>query len=185
MLFRETPVHGAYLIIPELRADERGFFARVWCDKEQGDHKLTTKLAQASISFNYEKGTLRGLHYQLPPCQEVKIVTCYRGAIYDVVLDLRSDSPTYLKWAGYELTAENRHRLYVPEGCAHGFQTLADESEVLYLISHPYSANHARGVRHNDRALGIDWPLPVTRMSDADRGWPDYHPVSDPSEQSR
>jgi dTDP-4-dehydrorhamnose 3,5-epimerase len=174
MLFIETKVFGAYVIDLERRADERGYFARVWCEKELQAHGLTARVAQVNVSGNARKGTLRGMHHQLAPRQEVKIVTCTRGAIYDVALDLRRDSPTYLKWVAAELTAANRRMLYIPEGCAHGFQTLADDTELLYLMSEFYSPELARGVRCDDPAFGIEWPLAVTCMSAADRDWPDY-----------
>lgn len=174
MLFQEIGVRGAMLVEPEPRFDQRGLFARVWCEQEWAAKGLTAHIAQVSISFNAIKGTLRGMHFQSHPAREAKLVGCTRGAIYDVVLDLRQDSPTYLQWASVELTAENRRRLYVPEGCAHGFQSLEDASELLYLISHPYSPEHARGVRYNDPTFAIKWPLPVTMISDADRTWPDY-----------
>jgi dTDP-4-dehydrorhamnose 3,5-epimerase len=135
---------------------------------------LTARLAQVNVSLNVRKGTLRGLHFQLPPCQEAKIVSCTRGAIYDVVVDLRRDSPTHMQWAAVELTAGNRRQLYVPEGCAHGFQTLDDNSELLYLMSEFYSPEHARGVRYNDPSFGIAWPLAAECLSEADRAWPDY-----------
>lgn len=176
MLFRETRVQGAYLIEPERRSDQRGWFARVWCEEECAVVGMTPHIAQVSVSFNAIRGTLRGMHYQVSPAEEAKVVCCTQGAIYDVVLDLRLDSPTYLQWAAVELTAENRGRLYVPEGCAHGFQTLTDAAEVLYLISHPYRPEWARGCRHDDPAFGLKWPLAVSMISDADRAWPDYAP---------
>jgi dTDP-4-dehydrorhamnose 3,5-epimerase len=183
MFFRETKVKGAFVVDLERRADDRGFFARVWCEKEFQAQGLTARLAQVNASSNVRKGTLRGLHFQLPPCQEAKVVSCTRGAIYDVVVDLRRDSPTHMQWAGVELTANNRRMLYVPEGCAHGFQTLDENSELLYLMSEFYSPEHARGVRYDDPSFGIAWPLPAECLSEADRAWPDYlrgawtHPV--------
>jgi dTDP-4-dehydrorhamnose 3,5-epimerase len=174
MLFTETRVKGAHVVDLERRADDRGFFARAWCQKEFQIQGLTARLTQVNVSFNRRKGTLRGLHFQLPPYQEAKVVSCTQGAIYDVVVDLRRDSPTHLQWAAVELTAGNRRMLYVPEGCAHGFQTLADHSELLYLMSEFYSPEHARGVRYNDPSFGITWPLPAECLSEADRAWPDY-----------
>jgi dTDP-4-dehydrorhamnose 3,5-epimerase len=174
MFFTETRVKGAYVIDLERRADDRGFFARGWCQREFQTQGLTARLAQVNVSLNVRKGTLRGLHFQLPPCQEAKIVSCTRGAIYDVVVDLRRDSPTHMQWAAVELTAGNRRQLYVPEGCAHGFQTLDDNSELLYLMSEFYSPEHARGVRYNDPSFGIAWPLAAECLSEADRAWPDY-----------
>ena len=183
MIFRETRVKGAYVVDLERRADDRGFFARAWCQKEFQAKGLTARLAQVNVSFNVHRGTLRGLHFQLPPCQEAKVVSCIRGSIYDVVVDLRRDSPTHGQWAAVELTAGNRRMLYVPEGCAHGFQTMEDNSELLYLMSEFYSPEHACGVRYNDPSFGIAWPLPVECLSEADRAWPDYprgtstHPI--------
>jgi dTDP-4-dehydrorhamnose 3,5-epimerase len=174
MFFTETRVKGAYVIDLERRADDRGFFARAWCQKEFQTQGLTARLTQVNVSFNVRKGTLRGMHFQLRPRQEAKVVSCTRGAIYDVVVDLRRDSPTHMQWAAVELTAGNRRQLYVPEGCAHGFQTLDDNSELLYLMSEFYSPEHARGVRYNDPSFGIAWPLAPECLSEADRAWPDY-----------
>jgi dTDP-4-dehydrorhamnose 3,5-epimerase len=174
MFFRETKVKGAYVIDLDRRVDDRGYFARAWCQKEFQAQGLTARLAQVNVSFNVRKGTLRGMHFQLPPYQEAKIVSCTRGAIYDVVVDLRHDSPTYMQWDGVELTAGNRCQLYIPEGCAHGFQTLDDNSELLYLMSEFYSPQHARGVRYNDPSFNIAWPLPPQCLSEADRAWPDF-----------
>jgi dTDP-4-dehydrorhamnose 3,5-epimerase len=174
MIFRETAVSGAFVIDPERRTDARGFFARTWCQKEFEAHGLTAKLSQVNISGNLLKGTLRGMHYQRRPHEEAKAVNCIRGAIHDVVLDLRRDSMTYLKWDAVELTAENHRMLYVPEGCAHGFQTLTDDAEVLYLMSEFYAPGFSEGVRYNDPAFGIAWPLNVEVISDADRTWRDY-----------
>jgi len=158
----------------EKRGDERGFFARAFCEREFAQHGLSSRIVQANNSLSARKGTLRGMHYQRAPHQEAKVVGCIRGAIYDVVLDLRPDSPTYLRWAAAELTAENHRSLYIPEGCAHGFQTLMDGAEVLYLMSEFYAPGHAAGVRYDDPAFAIEWPLPVACISDADRAWPDY-----------
>jgi dTDP-4-dehydrorhamnose 3,5-epimerase len=174
MTFSETRVDGAFIIDLERRLDERGFFARAWCQEEFEAQGLIGRVAQANVSGNIRKGTVRGMHYQVSPQREVKVVSCTKGAIYDVVLDLRRDSATYLRWDAVEVTADNRRMLYVPEGCAHGFQTLADDTELLYLMSEFYSGGHARGVRHDDPAFGIEWPLDVTTISDADRSWPDY-----------
>jgi dTDP-4-dehydrorhamnose 3,5-epimerase len=177
MLFTETTVSSAYLLDLERRADHRGFFARAWCQKEFEARGITARIAQVNVSANARKGTLRGMHYQLPPHREAKVVSCTRGAIYDVVLDLREESPTFLRWFAAELTAENRRMLFIPEGCAHGFQTLTDDAEVLYLMSEFYAPRHGRGVRYDDPAFGIAWPLPVKCISDADRAWPDYRVV--------
>jgi len=174
MIFAATKVAGAYLVDLECRSDQRGFFARAWCSKEFEARGLTARLAQVNVSGNARKGTVRGLHYQLAPYREAKIVRCSRGAIYDVAVDLRPDSPTHLRWAAVELTAGNRRMLYVPEGCAHGYQTLTDDTELLYLMSESYSPEHARGVRYDDPTFGIEWPLAVENLSEADRSWPDY-----------
>lgn len=181
MIFTETRVRGAYAIDLERRIDERGFFARTWCQDEFRAHGLIARLAQINVSHNACRGTLRGMHYQQPPHEEVKVVSCTQGAIYDVVVDLRRDSPTYLAWDAVELTAENGRMLYVPAGCAHGFQTLTDDAQLLYLMSEFHSPAQARGVRHDDPALSIAWPLPVTCISDADRRWPDYQPERRPA----
>jgi dTDP-4-dehydrorhamnose 3,5-epimerase len=176
MRFTETKVAGAFLIEPEPIADERGFFARTWCREEFADHGLTAELAQANISFNHRKGTLRGLHYQAAPHAEAKLVRVTRGAIWDLALDLRRDSPTYLAWFGAELSDANRHMLYVPEGCAHGFLTLTDDAEVAYQMSAPYAPEAARGVRFDDPAFGIEWPGEVVVINQRDRSYPDVAP---------
>lgn len=174
MTFSELPLAGAYLIEVNRVADERGFFVRTWCREEFGVHGLPVDLAQSSISMNRQTGTLRGMHLQVAPHEEAKVVRCSRGSIYDVLLDLRRDSATYGKWHSVELTADNGRMLFVPRGCAHGFQTLEDTSEVTYLISESYHPESARGVRWNDPAFGIDWPLPVSVMSNADRSYADF-----------
>jgi dTDP-4-dehydrorhamnose 3,5-epimerase len=174
MRFTETKVAGAFLIEPEPIADERGFFARTWCREEFADHGLNPSLAQANVSFNHRKGTLRGLHYQADPHAEAKLVRVTRGAIWDLALDLRRDSPTFLEWVTVELTAENRRTLYVPEQFAHGYQTLADETEVWYQISERYAPDAARGLRWDDPRLAIEWPAAERRVISArDRAWPD------------
>jgi dTDP-4-dehydrorhamnose 3,5-epimerase len=166
--FTETKLHGVYLIDPQRFDDERGFFARTWCEREFAARGLNPRLAQCSVSYNRRKGTLRGLHYQAAPHQEAKLVRCTRGAIYDVVLDLRPASATFRQWAAMELTAGNYRMLYVPEGCAHGFQTLEDDSEVLYQISEFYAPEFMRGVRWDDPLFAISWPLHVTSISPRD-----------------
>ena len=176
MRFTETKVAGAFLIEPEPVADERGFFARIWCREEFADHGLTGELAQANISFNHRRGTLRGLHYQAAPDAEAKLVRVTRGAIWDLALDLRRDSPTYLAWFGAELSDANRAALYVPEGCAHGFLTLTDGAEVAYQMSAPYAPQAARGVRFDDPAFGIEWPGEVVVINERDRTYPDVAP---------
>jgi dTDP-4-dehydrorhamnose 3,5-epimerase len=176
MRFTETKVAGAYLVEPEQLADERGFFARTWCAEEFADHGLNPRLAQANISFNHRKGTLRGMHYQAEPHAEAKLVRCTRGAIFDVAVDLRPGSPTHRAWYGVELSADNRAMLYVPEGCAHGFLTLADATEVAYQMSAPFAPEAARGVRFDDPAFGIEWPGEVLVINERDRGYPDVGP---------
>ena len=174
MIFQPLEVSGAFLIEPEPIPDERGFFARLWCQRELEERGLVGRIAQCSQSFNTRRGTLRGLHYQLAPHAEVKVVRCTRGAIYDVILDLRPASPTFKKHSAVTLTAENRRMAYVPEGCAHGFQTLEDGTEVFYLISEFFQPDHARGVRWNDPAFGIPWPPGDKILNDRDRGYPDF-----------
>jgi dTDP-4-dehydrorhamnose 3,5-epimerase len=172
MIFTETQLAGAYLVDPERIEDGRGFFARTWCRDEFKRHRLNPGLVQCSVSYNRLRGTLRGMHFQAKPHEEAKLVRCTRGAIYDVIVDLRNDSPTYRHWIAVELTAENRRMLYVPEGFAHGFQTLADETEVFYQISKSYYPQAARGLRYDDPAVGITWPLAVAVISQKDQGYP-------------
>lgn len=174
MTFQETKIAGVFEIQVEPKVDERGFFARSWCRHEFEQQKLNPKLAQCSISFNSRKGTLRGMHYQTGPYVEAKLVRCTRGAIYDVAVDMRPHSTTFMQWFGTELTATNRCGLYIPEGCAHGFLTLEDETEVFYQISEFYQPEAARGVRWNDPAFGIVWPGTVEVISDRDRTYPDF-----------
>ncbi|MGH8931369.1 MAG: dTDP-4-dehydrorhamnose 3,5-epimerase [Egibacteraceae bacterium] len=176
MLFTETHVAGAFLFEPQRITDERGFFARTWCRTELQAHDLDTALAQCNISFNQHRGTLRGLHYQAAPHGEVKLVRCTRGAIFDVALDLRPGSATYGAHTTAVLTADNRHLLYIPKGCAHGFLTLEDETEVAYQMSAPYVPEAARGVRWDDPAFGIRWPEPVRVIAERDRTYPDVEP---------
>jgi dTDP-4-dehydrorhamnose 3,5-epimerase len=171
MTFRETTVEGAYLIEPEKLADERGFFARSWCRADFAARGLNPDLAQANIGFNPRRGTLRGLHYQAPPYEEAKLVRCTRGAVYDVAVDLRPQSPSYLKWFGVALQADDHAMLYVPEGCAHGYLTLTDDAEISYQTSHPYVPEAATGRRYDDPALGIDWPIEIELVSAQDRSW--------------
>jgi len=174
MIFTETKLKGSYLIEFEKRADERGFFARAWCEKEFAAHGLNANMAQVSVSYNASKGTLRGMHYQAFPYEETKLVRCTAGAIYDVILDLRPASITYGQWLGVELTAGNYRSLYVPAGFAHGFLTLEDGTEVLYQVSQFYHHEAERGVRYNDPAFGIEWPVDVLVLSEKDKRWPDY-----------
>jgi dTDP-4-dehydrorhamnose 3,5-epimerase len=174
MKFIKTKLGGAFIIEPEVIKDERGFFARTWCRRESKAFDLDADWVQCNVSFNRLSGTLRGMHYQAPPWEEIKLVRCTRGAIYDVIIDLRSDSKTLSQWVGAELTAENHHMMYVPKGFAHGFLTLADESEVFYQMSQFYSPEHAHGVRWNDPAFGIEWPIDVKVITDRDRAYPDF-----------
>jgi dTDP-4-dehydrorhamnose 3,5-epimerase len=174
MIFLETSLKGAFIIEPEKHEDERGFFARTWCQREFATYRLKTRLAQCSISFSHKRGALRGMHYQAAPYEEVKLVRCTRGAIYDVVVDLRPDSPTFTRWVAVELTADNHRMLYVPEKFAHGFQTLEDNTEVFYQMSQFYAPEYARGVRWNDLAFGIQWPLAERIISERDHSYPDF-----------
>lgn len=175
MIFTETKLPGAFIIELEKRTDERGFFARAWCRDEFKDHGLQTTWVQANIGFSKKRGTLRGLHYQVAPYQEVKLMRCIRGAIYDVIIDLRPESPTYKQWLGVELTADNRRMLYVPAGFAHGYQVLLDDSETFYQVSQAYTPRAERGVRWNDPAFGITWPIIDTViLSDKDKNSPDF-----------
>ena len=177
MIFEPIDVEGAYLIKPEPHEDERGSFLRVFCVREFAGHGLVTTVAQSSLSSNRRRGTLRGLHLQAPPFEEVKLVRCVRGAVHDVILDLRPASPTYLHHRAVTLSAENGMALYVPAGCAHGFQTLEDGSEVLYQMSEFYAPDHGRGVRWNDPAFGIPWPVAEPIMNERDASWADYDVV--------
>jgi dTDP-4-dehydrorhamnose 3,5-epimerase len=174
MIFVETMLKGAFFIEIEKREDHRGFFARSWCRKEFEEHGLSTLPVQANVSFSAQKGTLRGMHYQMAPFEESKLVRCTRGAIYDVIIDLRPDSPTYKKWIGVELTSDNYKMLYVPEKFAHGFQTLEDNTEASYQVSQFYSPGSERCIRWNDPTFNIQWPLEVQVISDKDKNCPDY-----------
>jgi dTDP-4-dehydrorhamnose 3,5-epimerase len=167
---------GAWLLPLQPYEDERGFFARLWSVDEFRASALTDALQQCSLSYNRHARTIRGLHYQAAPRTETKIVRCVRGAIYDVLLDLRPESATFRQWVAHELTDSNRLALYVPKGVAHGYQTLTDDAEVLYLIDERYDPSLARGVRWNDRAFGIGWPLPAGTISERDRSFPDFAP---------
>jgi dTDP-4-dehydrorhamnose 3,5-epimerase len=174
MKFTPLRLPGAFRIELEPISDERGFFARSWCEQEFTAQGLNPHIMQCSISFNQKKGTLRGMHYQAAPHEEAKLVRCTQGAIYDVLLDLRADSPTYCRWAAEELSAENRRMLYIPEGVAHGFQTLTDNAEVFYQISEFYHGELSRGVRWNDPAFGIAWPDDTRTISERDRQYQDF-----------
>ena len=176
MVFTETALRGAFLVAPEPRSDDRGFFARTWSAAEFESHALNPRLVECSVSFNNRTGTLRGMHYQADPFSEAKLVRCTHGAIHDVIIDLRADSPTYTRSVGLTLSARNRLMLYVPEGFAHGFETLEDDTEVFYQISERHSPEHGRGVRWNDPAFAITWPTEPTVMSVRDRTYPDFRP---------
>ena len=171
MIFTKTPLAGAFIITPERIEDERGFFARTFCRREFEAHGLNPDIIQCNISFNNKKGTLRGMHYQAKPHAEVKLVRCSAGSIYDVIIDLRLDSSTFKKWFAVELSADNRKLLYIPEGFAHGFQTRTDNTEVIYHHSAFYNPDAARGLRFDDPALSIIWPLPVGMVSPRDQNY--------------
>jgi dTDP-4-dehydrorhamnose 3,5-epimerase len=177
MTFHETKLAGVFEIRPEFKPDERGFFARTWCQREFEEHGLNPQLAQCNVSFSKQKGTLRGIHYQAAPSLEAKLVRCARGAIYDVVVDLRPESPTFKDWIGIVLTSTDRNMMYVPEGCGHGFLTLEDESEVFYQMSEFYYPELARGVRWDDPSFQIVWPGEVEVISERDRTYPNFEEV--------
>jgi len=174
MKFKKTKLEGAYVIELEKQEDERGFFARVWNKKQFENMGLSYEIQQCSISFNKKKGTIRGMHYQEPPYEEVKLVRCTKGKIFDVIIDLRKNSTTFRKWICVELSAENHKIIYVPEGFAHGFQTLEDDSEVFYMISQIYRPEYAKGVRWNDPVFKIKWPLEKTVISDKNHSFIDF-----------
>lgn len=174
MIFREAKLKGSYIIELERIQDKRGFFARSWCQKEFEEKGLNSKLVQCNISYNMQKGLLRGMHYQSEPHAEAKLVRCTKGAIYDVIVDLRPGSKTYKKWMSVELTDRNRKMIYIPEGFAHGFQTLSEETEVFYQMSTFYVPACAKGVRWNDEAFAIQWPEKVSLISKKDQSYPDF-----------
>lgn len=174
MRFESTKLRDAYLVKLEPARDNRGLFARTFSEEEFSLHGLETHYPQHSLSVSTRKGTLRGMHYQAPPHSEVKVVRCTRGAILDIIIDIRPESPTYRAWQSFELTSTNHCQLYIPKGFAHGFQTLQDDVEVSYLISAPYQPDFARGIRHDDPAFRIAWPLPVSEISEKDLKWPDF-----------
>ena len=175
MIFVETKLKGAFVVEPERKEDERGFFARTWCQQEFEQHGLNPHLVQCSLSYNPKKGALRGMHYQIAPYAEAKLVRCTMGAIYDVILDLRPASGTFKKWIAVELTAENRKALYIPEGFAHGFQTLTNATEVLYMMSEFFHPECARGVCWDDAAFAISWPPGPRIISPKDQQYPDFN----------
>jgi dTDP-4-dehydrorhamnose 3,5-epimerase len=172
MIFRETPLAGAWVLEPERIEDERGFFARTYCRHDFEARGLDPAIAQCSVSFNHRRGTLRGLHFQIAPHEEVKLVRVTRGAVWDVIVDLRPASPTFRQHFSVVLSADQRNELYIPKGMAHGFQTLEDATEVFYQISEPYAPDFARGYRWDDPAFAIPWPEPVTAISEKDRNLP-------------
>jgi dTDP-4-dehydrorhamnose 3,5-epimerase len=172
MKFTETELRGTFLIVPERHDDDRGFFARTFCQHEFAGRGLDTEVAQASFAFNTRRGTLRGMHFQYPPAAETKVVRCTRGSVLDVIVDLRPESPTYLGHLAVELSAENRLSLYVPKRFAHGYQTLEDDTEVSYQMSEFYAPELAAGLAYDDPRLGLRWPLPITAISPRDRSWP-------------
>ena len=175
MIFAETKLKGAFIVEVEKHADERGFFARTWCQEEFTTHGLNPRLVQCSISFSRKGGTLRGMHYQSEPYGEAKLVRCTQGAVYDVIVDLRPDSATFKQWIAVELTAENHRMLYVPAKFAHGFQTLEDNTEVSYQMSEFHAPESARGVRWDDPAFAIRWPEGPRILSERDKSYPDFH----------
>ncbi len=175
MIFTETELAGAFVVDLERREDDRGFFARAWCAQEFTDHGLNPRLVQANLSFNDRTGTLRGMHFQREPAAEAKLIRCTRGSIFDAIVDLRPESPTFKDWVGVDLTAENRKALYVPEGFAHGYQTLEPDTETFYLVSEYYTPEAEGGVRWDDPAFGIAWPDPANALlSEKDANWPDF-----------
>jgi len=172
MIFHKTPLAGAFVVDLEKREDDRGFFARSFCTQEFEAQGIPAQMIQANLSFSARRGTLRGMHYQVPPASEPKFIRCIRGAIWDIIIDLRPDSPSYLAHFAVELSAENRRALYVPEMFAHGNQALTDNVELFYLVGACYTPGCERGLRHDDPALGLEWPLPVTSISEKDQSWP-------------
>lgn len=175
MKFSETPVQGAFILDVDRIIDERGYFGRLWCANELRDQGLVTKIEQTNIGFSPKAGTLRGLHYQIEPHDEVKKIRCTRGAVFAVVLDIRPASPTFRKWHGVELNPHNASKLYVPEGCATGYLTLADDSEIYYSTSKVYAPESATGIRFDDPYFAIEWPAEVKVISDNDKSWPDFN----------
>lgn len=174
MKFTETKLAGAYIIDLNKIEDDRGFFARTFCTQELEDHNLISDVKQANMSWNEKSGTMRGMHYQVDPYQETKLVRCVRGALYDVIIDLRADSPTYGEWVGVELTADNHRALFVPRDFAHGFVTLEDNTDAFYMVSQSYVPNAESGIRWNDPKFAIDWPIQPTLVSEKDANWEDY-----------
>jgi len=178
MIFEETKLKGSFIVDMKRIEDDRGFFARGWCPQEFKEHGLNPRVAQFNVAFNPRQGTLRGMHFQREPHAEAKFVRCTRGALFDVMIDLRPDSPTHGQWVGVELTEDNHRGLYIPEGFAHGYQTLTPDCEMYYFTTHTYSKESAGGVRFDDPAFGVEWPEPVTLISEVDRNWPGCEPVN-------
>jgi dTDP-4-dehydrorhamnose 3,5-epimerase len=172
MIFHETKLKGAFIVDLDKKDDDRGFFARAFCSREFEEHGLRPQVVQANMSYNHKKGAVRGMHYQVSPASEPKFIRCISGAIWDVIIDMRPDSPTYLQHIGVELSAENRRAIYVPDMFAHGNQALTDGAELLYLVGEFYTPGCERGVRFDDPVIGIEWPLPVTVISEKDQSWP-------------
>jgi dTDP-4-dehydrorhamnose 3,5-epimerase len=174
MIFTRTKLRDAFIVEPERLEDERGFFARTWCQQQFAARGLNHKMVQCNISFNKKKGTLRGMHYQISPYEEAKLVRCIKGAIYDAIIDLRPHSPSFKQWLGVELTEDNRKMLYIPEGFAHGYLTLEDDTEIFYQVSEVYAPEVARGVRWDDPAFDISWPIDVRVILERDQQYPDF-----------
>lgn len=175
MIFTETNLKGAFIIDVKRLEDERGFFGRSWCKNEMEEHGLNANVVQANVSFNHKKGTLRGMHFQFSPYQETKLIRCTKGAIFDVIVDLRKDSPTYKQWIGVELTEDNFRMLFVPEDFAHGFITLYDNTAVTYQVTQFYTPGAEGGIRWDDPAIGIQWPIPIEVISAKDKNHPNYN----------
>lgn len=176
MIFTETKIKGVYIIDVECRADVRGFFARAWCENEFTSHGIPARFPQSNIGFSHKKGTLRGMHFQTAPFEELKLVRCTTGRVLDVAVDLRPESPTYCEWVSEELSSDNHKMLLIPEGCAHGYITLVDNTELMYETSQLYAPAHATGVLYNDPAFRVAWPVPVSVISDADMSWSRFIP---------
>jgi dTDP-4-dehydrorhamnose 3,5-epimerase len=176
MIFTETKLKDAFIIEIKKIEDERGFFGRSWCKREMEEHGLNSNVVQQNTSLSKMKGTIRGLHYQKHPYEETKLIRCTKGAIFDVIIDLRKDSPTFLQWMGVELTEDNYKMLYIPEKFAHGFLTLTNNSEVTYLVTQFYSPGVEGGIRFDDPVFNIQWPVPVEVVSDKDKSHPDFNP---------
>jgi len=174
MIFTETKLKGAYLVEIKKLEDERGFFGRAWCQQEFEEVGLNAQVKQINTSYSVHQGTIRGMHYQIDPYQETKFIRCTKGSVYDVIIDLRPDSPTFMQWVGHELSAENCRMVYVPENFAHGIVSLEDHSEIYYPVTEFYTPGSERGIRYDDPAFNIDWPVKISQVSDKDRNHPDF-----------